>query len=295
MNCNRREFFGKCFSTLGAMGLLQFGMRPGVLGAKPSPLVINMTARCLFAGVVATVEDQKKLPNPYREETNIPLMMNDGCSGVNKGIEAVRSGTADIGTLYRPLSDREKAEGLAETVLDRLAYSVVVHRKNPVESLTVAQVLKIFAGEIQNWQEVGGRNAEILIYRQKCGANYDWIIDEAITRGNIRKNNDRLKQAVMSVEITDNQFEKIAAFDMAITMAPRTFYDADTKSIKIDGVAPTRSSEKDGSYPFCCPLSLVSRRTVSESGKRYLSFMKGPKGKELIENGLNMDWLKEGF
>ncbi len=120
-------------------------------------------------------------------------------------------------------------------------------------------------------------------------------MDGAIADAGIRKNHDRLKKAMMSVEITDNQFEKIAALDMAVTMAPRSFFDAKSKTLKISGVSPTRNSEKDGSYPFCCPLSLVSRQDASETVKNYLSFMNGTKGRKLIEKGLNMNWLKDGF
>lgn len=293
-NCSRREFLRTCAATAGTAGLLQMGMMPNLFAAKP-PLRINMTARCLFAGVVVTAEDQKTLPNPHRSAADYAFAMNDDCSGVNKGVEAVLSGAADIGTLYRPFTDEEKSRGLAETELDCLAYSVVVNRENPVKELSAEQVLKIFAGEIQNWKAVGGKDADILIYRQECGANYDWIMDQAIAEAGITKNHDRLKKAVMSVEITDNQFEKIAALDMAITMAPRFFFDASSKPLAISGVSPTRNSEKDGSYPFCCPLSLVSRKDAPETVKNYLSFMSGPEGRKLVENGLNMNWLRDGF
>ncbi len=156
-NCNRREFLKTCALSAGTAGLLQIGIPMDSFAAKPPNLKINMTARCLFAGVVVTAENQKTLPNPYRKETDYAFAMNDNCSGVNKGIDAVLSGAADIGTLYRPLTDEEKAEGLVETKLDRLAYSVIINKKNPVDELTTEQVLKIFAGEIQNWKTVGGQ------------------------------------------------------------------------------------------------------------------------------------------
>ncbi|QTA87003.1 PBM domain-containing protein [Desulfonema magnum] len=277
------------------MGLFQTGNIPVIFADNPPVLKLNVTARCLFAGVVATAENQKNLPNPYREEINYAFVMNDDCSGVNQGAESVLSGAADIGTLYRPLTHGEKAAGLVETKLDNLAYAVTVHRKNPVNDLTTRQVAEIFAGQIQNWKAVGGEDKDILIYRQKCGANYDYLIDQTIAAAGIEKNHARLKKAVMDVEITDNQFEKIAALDMAITMAPRFFFDVNCKPLRINGLLPTRNSEKNGEYPFLARISLVSRRDASRAVQTYLSFMSGPRGRKLIENGLNMDWLRHGF
>ncbi len=287
--CNRREFL-KLATAAGGMLFFQNNSF-----AAKIPLKMSITARCLFAGAVVCAEHQKSLPNPHRGEMNCILSANDDCAGVDRGIEAVRSGKADVGTSCRPLSAAETAAGLTETRLDVLAYSVVVNRKNPVNELTQTQVLKIFAGQIQNWKEVGGDDADIVIYRQECGANYDQLIDHAIAEAGIEKNHSRLKKAVMSVEITDNQFEKIAALDMAVTMAPRSFFNADTKVLKIDGVLPTRISEKNGVYPFLVPISLVTRTDASSAVNDFLSFMKGPQGSKLIENGLNMNWLKEGF
>jgi len=294
-SCTRRQFLKIGAAAAGAAGFFQMSMIPGIHADNLPELKINITARCIFSGAVVTNETQKTFPNPYKRETNYIFTMNDDCSGVNQGVKAVLSGKADIGTLYRPLTAEEKAAGLVETRLDSLAYSVIVNKKNPVSELSAELVLKIFAGQIQNWKEVGGRDVDILIYRQKCGASYDYVIDQSIDAAGIKKNNARLNEAVMTVEITDNQFEKIAALDMAITMAPRFFYDDNSRALKINGVLPTRITEKNGEYPFIANVSLVSRKNLSEAAQKYLAFMSGPHGKELIEKGFALDWLRHGF
>lgn len=293
--CTRRQFLQKSAVSAGALGLSQIVFVPGIFGAQQQSVKVNVTARCIFSGVVVTNEDQKGLPNPYKENTNFEFIMNDNCSGINQGVIAVRSGKADLGTLLRHLTAEEKSAGLIETELDRIAYAVIVNKKNPVKELSMEQTLGIFAGRIQNWKEVGGKDVPILIYRQECGAGYDHIMNQALAKAGIRKNQKRLKEAVMSVEITDNQFEKIAAYDMAVTMAPRFFFDENSRHLKIEGILPSRTSEKDGTYPFLASMSLVSRKDLSGSAKKFLAFITGPHGKALIEKGLAMDWLKQGF
>ncbi len=292
--CTRRHFLKLSAAAAGMMGFPQILSAGNPAGKLPA-LTISVTSRCIFPFVVIGHEDQKTFPNPYKNETACRFTMNSDCSGVNKGVAAVLAGKADIGTLHRPLTAEEQAAGIRETRLDSLAYSVIVHKNNPVNELGTEQVLKIFAGRIRNWKEVGGKDRDILIYRQECGANYDDLIGQALQKAGIAKDPERLKQAVMSVEITDNQFEKIADLEMAVTMAPRFFWDENSKALKISGILPSREAEKNGDYPFLANISLVTPSGALESAQKYLAFMKSPHGKELIEKGLAMDWLRQGF
>ena len=293
--CTKRQFLKTSAVVVGSLGLSKFCFLSDIFAATPPKLTVNVTSRCIFCNVVVTHENQDGLPNLYKSETNYNFVMNDNCSGVGQGVASVSSGQADIGTVYRVLTPEEKAAGLVETNLNRLCYAVIVNKTNPVNELSAAQTLNIFAGNIQNWKEVGGKDMDILIYKQKCGANYDYIIDQALGKAGIKKNQSRLDQAVMSVEITDIQLKKIAVQDMAITMAPSHFFDNTSKNIKIDGVLPTRASAKNGSYPFLANVSLVTRTDASDAVKKYLAFLNGTNGKKLMENGFAMDWLKVGF
>jgi len=69
---------------------------------------------------------------------------------------------------------------------------------------------------------------------------------------------------------------RIADLEMAITMAPRFFLNDKSKVLKIGGILPSRAA-------------------CSEAAQKYLAFMKSPHGRELIEKGLAMDWLRHGF
>ncbi|MEZ4525814.1 MAG: substrate-binding domain-containing protein [Desulfobacterales bacterium] len=294
--CTRRQFLKISAAAAASAGFFSLPCAHGLSAAIPEELRINVTARCIFSSLVVTAEDQKTFPNPYRKDlADSAIAMNDDCSGVNKGLEAVLSGKADIGTICRELTAEEKAAGIVQTRLDSLPYSVIVNKNSPVAELSLEQVLKIFAGQIQNWKEVGGKDKEILIYRQECGAGYDWIMDQAIEKAGIKKNPDRLKEAVMSVEITDNQFEKTAALDMVITMAPCIFWDAQSRALKISGMLPLEKNSKNPDWPFLAPVSLVSRKDSSPAVQKYLAFMTGPKGRELVEKSMALDWLRQGF
>ena len=90
--------------------------------------------------------------------------------GTPSGIEALKERTCDVAMLAQKLSPLD-AKAMGEGAItsesgSRLAMdgvAVVVHKDNPVANLTVAEVGKIFSGEITNWEQVGGPSAPIKI------------------------------------------------------------------------------------------------------------------------------------
>lgn len=88
-------------------------------------------------------------------------------TGSARGIEDVVSGKADIGMASRSLTDKES--GLFSFAIARDGVCLVVHKSNPVRSLTNQQVAGIFTGRIGNWSAVGGRDAPIAPINAKEG------------------------------------------------------------------------------------------------------------------------------
>ncbi len=63
--------------------------------------------------------------------------------------------------------------------IDSLA--VVVHQDNPIKELTVKQIMGIYTGKINNWQEVGGKNQPILRYcRESSSGTYVFFKEEIL-------------------------------------------------------------------------------------------------------------------
>ena len=91
--------------------------------------------------------------------------------GTPAGFMALKDGGCDVAMATHrlsPVDARSFGEGvLTEESENRIgmdAVSVVVHRDNPVKSLSVEEVGKIFSGEITNWEQVGGPSAPIKVF-----------------------------------------------------------------------------------------------------------------------------------
>ena len=91
-------------------------------------------------------------------------------TGSGSGIQAVSEGRCDIGLSSRALKDDEKAAGLKETIVALDGIAIIVNPQNPVKDLSLEQIAKIYTGEITNWKDVGGEDAEIVLIGREAGS-----------------------------------------------------------------------------------------------------------------------------
>ena len=99
--------------------------------------------------------------------TGLSITVSGGGSGA--GVNAARDGTAHIGMSSRELTATELGVLNAYPVAND-GVAIIVHRNNPVNNLTMEQARGIFAGEITNWNQVGGNNAAILVQTRETGS-----------------------------------------------------------------------------------------------------------------------------
>ncbi|EMI21322.1 phosphate binding protein, partial [Rhodopirellula maiorica SM1] len=74
--------------------------------------------------------------------------------GSSRGIADARRNHADIGMVSRELSPAE--QDLIAITIARDGIAVIVHRDNPITSLTNNQIAAIYTGDIRDWRDVGG-------------------------------------------------------------------------------------------------------------------------------------------
>ncbi len=89
--------------------------------------------------------------------------------GSTAGIQAVQNGIADIGMCSRALKDDE-AKTLTPVQIAKDGLAIVVNNANPISGLTKEQICKIFAGEIKDWKEIGGKEGPIRVIVREEGS-----------------------------------------------------------------------------------------------------------------------------
>ncbi len=179
-------------------------------------------------------------------------------TGSGSGITAVGEGRCDIGLSSRALKDDEKASGLKETILALDGIAVIVNPANPVSDLDVKTIAKIYTGEITNWKEVGGNDAEIVLIGREAGSGtrdgFESITDT--------KDSCKYRQELTS---TGDVITTVSTNPDAIGYASLAALKDNVKALTVGGIAPTEDTVKDGSYVIQRPFVLVTKDGVELS------------------------------
>ena len=198
-------------------------------------------------------------------------------TGSGSGITAVQEGTCDIGLSSRALKDEEKAAGLKETILAYDGIAIIVHPDNPVSDLTIEQIAQLYTGEITNWKDVGGNDAEVvLIGREAASGTRDGF--ESITG---TKEKCQYRQELTS---TGDVITAVSQNPDAIGYASLASIKDSVKALNVDGVTPSEATVKDGSYKVQRPFVLVTAegKALSPVAQAFFDYATSPDAAAII-------------
>ena len=208
---------------------------------------------------------------------NKDVTVNYNPTGSGAGITAVQEGTCDIGLSSRALKDEEKAAGLKETVLAYDGIAIIVHPDNPVSDLSIEQIAKLYTGEITNWKDVGGSDAEVvLIGREAASGTRDGF--ESITG---TKDKCQYRQELTS---TGDVITAVSQNPDAIGYASLAAIKDSVKALSVDGVTPSEATVKDGSYEVQRPFVLVTveGKALSAAAQSFFGYATSADAADII-------------
>ena len=210
-------------------------------------------------------------------ENNKDVNFTYNPTGSGSGITAVKEGRCDIGLSSRALKDEEKSSGLVGTVLAYDGIAIIVNPDNPVSDLSLDQISKMYKGEITNWKDVGGEDKEIVLIGREAGSGTrDGF--ETITE---TKDSCKYRQELTS---TGDVITTVSQNENAIGYASLSAIKDTVKALKVDGVAPSEATVKDGSYSVQRPFVLVTMkdRELSKTAKDFFDYVTSDKVNDLI-------------
>ena len=184
-------------------------------------------------------------------EVQPDVAINYTGSGSGAGIEGVLAGTCDLGLSSRALTDEEKAEGAVENIIALDGVAVVVNPANPVTDLTTEQIAKIFTGEITNWSELGGEDAEIAVFGRENGSGTRTAFEEIVGVVDTCKYTNEYSS-------TGDVIGNVAQNPNAIGYASLSAVDETVSAVSVNGVAPSEATVKDGTYEIQRPFVIVT-------------------------------------
>lgn len=212
-------------------------------------------------------------------ETDKGITVTYNATGSGAGIQAVEEGRCDIGLASRNLKDEEKAKGLEETILAYDGIAIIVNPANPVKDLDLETIAKIYTGEIKNWKEIGGNDAEIVIIGREAGSG---------TRDGFESITDTEDKCAYRQELTStgDVITTVASNPNAIGYASLASVKDTVKALNVGGVTPSEATVKDGSYVVQRPFVLVTKKDtkLSKSAQQFFDYITSKEANEIISS-----------
>ncbi len=231
----------------------------------------------------------------YQESnSSVEIEVSGGGSGV--GIKSLISGQADMANASRKMKDSEKTRAKeelgkdpVELIVGRDALAVYVHKDNPIDEISLAQLKAIYAdgGNITNWSDIGitmpeGTADEITrVSRQNNSGTYAYfresVLDEEDFKlGSIDQSGS--KDVVALVSTTLN----------SIGYSGMGYATPDVKMLKIktsddgDAVEPKAENVINNTYPIARPLHIYTLGEPAGNVKEYLDWIMSDAGQAVV-------------
>lgn len=177
---------------------------------------------------------------------------------------------ADLIVVTEPSDDelalaREKGIELEVTKVVNEGFAFFVNKDNPVSSISFDNVVKIYTGEITNWKDLGGNDAEIIAYQRPANSGSQTGLYNLVLKGKEVK----IPTIKESVQLSmAGIVDYVAAYDNAIDAIGYGFYyyvntmykNDNLKYLAIDNVAPTYETIQNETYPILSAYYIVTRK-----------------------------------
>lgn len=214
------------------------------------------------------------------------VQVNGGGSGT--GIAALINGTVDLAQASRAMKDKEKESvrknrgaGVVETPVALDSLAVFVNEGSPVQELTVAQLKGIFKGEITNWKDVGGSDAEIIMYgRENSSGTYDYFREHVLDKEDFSPRVQTLQGTAAVVNAVGKDPAAIGYGGIAYEASTRPL--ALKKDESSPAVAPSEASVADGTYVLSRYLYYYHTDDAPERVTDYVQWSLSPEAQKLI-------------
>src|SRR5262245_5612081 len=214
------------------------------------------------------------------------IQVTGGGSGT--GIAALINGTTDVCMASREMKEDEKRKLRdrfqtmgTEIRVARDGVTLYVNEQNPVETLTLEQIRKIFTGEIGRWSQVGGPDAPIIPYsRENSSGTYVYFKDHVLLGRDYTTRCQTLPGTAAVVNAVLKDPNGIGYGGAAYAKGVREI--AVSKAAGTPGVRPTDKTIRDGTYPISRYLYFYTRTKPGGQVKQFIDWTLSEPGQATV-------------
>ncbi len=221
------------------------------------------------------------LAKAYEKETGVAVLILGG--GSIRGLADLRDNRMDFAASCQSKTPNDP-EDFEYIIASWDALVFIVHKKNPVNSITPAQVRDIYDGKITNWKQLGGPDLNLIsvITTPKGYGGIGEALEKYILNGKRPTEQRNSSMQASSTTIWEQLVEEMpGGFASTGFGSGRKRH---VKMLKVNNVAPTKENIISGKYAFRRPLFLVIKKQPRPEVRQFVDFVLSQKGQKLISS-----------
>ena len=265
--------------AMAAIVVMAMGVVVGLTPAQGAPTGIS--GKLTVAGSTTVLPINQECARLLMEE-NSALRISVSGGGSGHGVKSVGAGEIDIGAASRDVkaAELEQYPDLKPVAIGRDSVAIILHPSNSVRDLTMEQASKIFCGEITNWKDVGGDDADIRVITREEGSGTREVFEKYVM-----KPFEREIAGAASVKSSNGEVRATVSSDAkSIGYLSLGYVDSSVKAVEIDGVTATVANVRSDEYPISRSLYLITKGEPSELEQAFIDFVLSSEGQQVVED-----------
>jgi phosphate transport system substrate-binding protein len=230
------------------------------------------------------------LATAYEKKTGVHIDIQGG--GATRGIRDVAAETADIGgSCRRHMYGVGEERGVSMIPVAWDALVVIVNKDNPVNSISMEDLRKVYLGEITNWSQLGGPDMPIKLFARKGKISGVGRTARKLLFGNYEQ-----EFAATEFFKSSGPLEKQIEVDVA-AMGITGVSSARKRKVKIidlNGKSPSYDNVAGGEYLLYRPLYLAfnPKGPNADIVKDFIKYADSAEGRDVIRSNGTVPYLE---
>lgn len=162
-----------------------------------------------------------------------------------------------------------------------------VNAQNPVNGLTIEEIVDIYSGEVNYWNEVGGNNSKIIPYQRPINSGSQTGMLSLVMK-DVPMRTPTSEEAIESmggiIDIVADYDNNIDGIGYSYYYYANVMYHTpDIKFLAIDGIDPTYETIGNGTYPLMTAYYIVTRSDADEKTLAFKDLLLSDEGMRVAE------------
>ncbi len=216
------------------------------------------------------------------ENSGVQITIQGGGSG--QGITQIVQGAVQIGNsdvfAEEKVDDPADAEKIKDNRVCVVGMGPIVNPEVTVDDIAIADLAKIFTGEITNWSEVGGADQEIVVINRQAGSGTRAVFEAAVL-------GDQESATFQEQDSSGTVAKMVSETPGAISYLAFSYFDDQTKALSVDGVAPEAANVEDNSWTIWAYEHMYTALEPDTATQAFIDYMMSDEvqGSLVEENG----------